>query len=412
MPDYSDIVIIGAGAAGIAAARTLVSAGQTVRVLEARSRAGGRAFTRLADGRVLDMGCGWLHSADVNPLLPLARDAGFHIDESLAPWQRQPDARFFPHERHSAFRATQQDFDTRLVEAAQAGADCAASTLLEAGNIWNPLLGAISTYVNGVELDQLSVHDATSYHDSDIHFRVTEGLGTFLTAAGAQAPITDDCPVRCIDHSGRVIQVETTRGTLRCATVIVTVPTNVLASGVLRFTPDVPEHRAAAGHLPLGIANKIFLAVDGYEDLPESQFLIAHHDRIASGSYHVRPFGWPIIEGYFGGAFARDLESGGPQAFAEQAISELCGVLGNHWRKRFSLITASAWASDQFSQGSYSHALPGHAGARAILATPHENRIFFAGEATSRNSFSTVHGAWESGLRAAQDILDGAGHVS
>ena len=114
-----------------------------------------------------------------------------------------------------------------------------------------------------------------------------------------------------------------------------------------------------------------------------------------------------MIEGYFGGAFARDLELAGNGAFAEQAIAELCGVFGNDWRKRLQPIAFSRWVSGPYARGSYSHALPGYADKRAVLAAPHEGRIFFAGEATSPQFFSTAHGAWESGLRAALEAMQG-----
>ncbi|MDP4593913.1 MAG: FAD-dependent oxidoreductase, partial [Beijerinckiaceae bacterium] len=231
------------------------------------------------------------------------------------------------------------------------------------------------------------------------------GLGHFVGGLAAGLPITFDCAVEVIEHSGTLIKLQTARGTLACNTVIVTVPTNIIANGGLRFSPSLPDIQQAAAYVPLGVANKIFLYADKADELPESSFVIANHASAASGSYHLRPFGWPVIEGYFGGAYARDLELAGRVSFAHQAIEELCAVLGNAWRQRLKLVAASAWVSDPFSQGSYSHALPGHADQRAVLARPHDGRIFFAGEATSPHSFSTVHGAWESGERAAQQVL-------
>ncbi len=405
MPENLDVAVIGAGAAGIAAARSVVQAGLNVGLLEARQRPGGRAYTRVQGGMALDMGCGWLHSAQVNPFVPLARDFGWSLDESTPPWQRVPDERIFSPARHAQFRVAQAAFEERLFAAAQDGRELAASELLEADCEWNPVLHAISTYVNGVELDGLSVCDFAAYSDSEINFRIAGGMGAFIAQLASGIRITHACPVTRIDHSGRRIRLETVHGDVRCDKVIVTVPTNVIAGGGLQFSPALDAHCDAAAHLPLGIANKIFLAVDGAEDLPQGAFAIGDRSKAATGSYHIRPFHWPVIEGYFGGRFARELEMAGEDAFAEQAIAEICGIFGTTWRSRLRLIAASGWVNDPFSQGSYSHALPGHAGKRAVLAAPYEDRIFFAGEATSPQHFSTAHGAWESGLRAAGEVI-------
>lgn len=400
------VAVIGAGAAGLGAARALKQVGLDVIVLEARGRAGGRAFTRMSGGRALDMGCGWLHSADVNPFVPLARASGWTLDESTPPWQRVPDERVFAPARHAQFRAAQAAFEGRLLAAAQAGRDGAAADLLEPDCEWNAVLHAISTYVNGVELDRLSVCDFAAYSDSETNVRIEGGMGAFIASLAGTIAVRYDCPVARIDHSGRRITIETPKGDLECDTVIVTVPTNVIARDYLRFSPALNGHREAAAHLPLGVANKIFLAVENAERLPQGAFAIGDRSKIATGSYHVRPFHWPLIEGYFGGCFACELESAGEAAFADQAIAELCGIFGNEWRARLKPVAASGWVQDPFARGSYSHALPGHADKRAVLARPHENRIFFAGEATSPQHFSTAHGAWESGLRAAREVLD------
>ncbi|CEG10144.1 Monoamine oxidase [Afipia felis] len=111
------------------------------------------------------------------------------------------------------------------------------------------------------------------------------------------------------------------------------------------------------------------------------------------------------IEGYFGGSFARELEDAGDGALVQAAIDEIAGLLGNDVRKKLTPLASSRWAHDEFARGSYSHALPGHAGDRAVLAAPVDGRLFFAGEATSPNFFSTAHGALESGFRAAKEVM-------
>src|SRR5207253_586760 len=111
------------------------------------------------------------------------------------------------------------------------------------------------------------------------------------------------------------------------------------------------------------------------------------------------------IEGFFGGSFARELEDLGEGAFGAEAIEQIVKLLGSDFRRRLKPLAESRWARDPFARGAYSHALPGHAADRAVLAAPVDNRLFFAGEATSPNFFSTAHGAYLSGLTAAEAAL-------
>jgi monoamine oxidase len=145
--------------------------------------------------------------------------------------------------------------------------------------------------------------------------------------------------------------------------------------------------------------------VDGGADLPSDTHLIGKLDRTATGSYQLRPHGWPVIQGYFGGPFARELERAGPDAMTALAIDELAGLLGNEVRPRLRWLASSAWDGDEFARGGYSHALPGHADDRAALAAPVDDRLFFAGEATSPNDFSTAHGAHLTGIAAADAAI-------
>jgi monoamine oxidase len=112
-----------------------------------------------------------------------------------------------------------------------------------------------------------------------------------------------------------------------------------------------------------------------------------------------------LIEGFFGGRLARELEQEGEGALPAFAIDELAAQLGNDLRARLKPLAATAWSRDPLAGGSYSHALPGKAGAREVLAGPVDGRLFFAGEATSASSFSTAHGAYETGVRAAEEAI-------
>jgi monoamine oxidase len=410
LPSDIDVAIIGAGAAGIAAARTLEGTGLSVLILEARDRLGGRGHTVIMPNDIpFDLGCGWLHSADENNFVPIAESLGFEIDKTRPPWREQVYDKGFPAAERADFSVALDAFYDRAEIAAQTGRDSAADQYLEAGNRWNPMIDAISTYVNGVELDQVSILDMDAYEDTEVNWRVRCGYGALIAAYGTPCRVSLNTQVTLIDHSGALIKIETSRGTITAGKVIVTVPTNLLANESISFHPALPEKVDAAANLPLGLADKTMLSLDGPQDsknvLPKDGSLRAATMRTAMGTYHLRPFGQNCIEGFFGGKFARDLEDAGDGALMATSIDEIVALLGSDYRKKLKPLGESRWAHDVFAHGSYSHALPGHADKRAVLAAPVDGRLFFAGEATSPHFFSTAHGAQETGVRAAGEVM-------
>ena len=410
LPSSVDVAIIGAGAAGLGAAHALKHSGLSTLVLEARDRVGGRAHTIMASPDVVfDVGCGWLHSADQNSFVGIAEQLNFEINKTLPPWRERAHGKAFPQQQRDDFTRALDAFYDRAEEAAEQarriGRDSAAALCLEPGNRWNPMIDAISTYINGCELDQVSLLDMDAYEDTEINWRVRRGYGALVAAYGASCPLALNCEVTLIDHSGRRIRIETSRGVLNADRVIVTVPTNLIADEAIRFHPALPAKVDAARGLPLGLADKVTLALDEPETLPIEGNLRGATMRTEMGTYHIRPFGQPCIDGFFGGRFAQTLEDAGPGAFAAQAIDEIVGYLGSDFRRKLRPLAESRWAHDPFARGSYSHALPGHADKRAVLAAPVDGRLFFAGEATSPEFFSTAHGARDSGARAAGEVL-------
>ncbi len=405
MTDSFDIAVIGAGAAGLAAAARLAREPLAVALLEARDRVGGRAHTIEVMGLPLDAGCEWLHSADHNPLVPLIAAAGFAVDRSGAHWQRRSDRLGISAADAEAFGQAWARLDARLEAAAATGADAPASDFLEPGGRWNGLLNAGSGWYNGAAWDEVSVLDYGAYQDSGKNWRVREGYGAAIAALGGPVIPTLGCVVEVIDHGGEGVRLTTSKGTLSARAVIVTAPSNVLASEAIRFSPGLPDKVAAAAGLPLGYANKAWLATSEPNRLPAEGHCFGRIDTAATAGYFLRPFGRPCVEAYFGGDLARDLEGEGPGALTAFAIAELTGVLGAEVGRSLSSLFETTWAGDPFSLGAYSHALPGHAGDRAVLAAPVDGRLFFAGEATHPTYFSTAHGAWESGVRAAEEAI-------
>lgn len=406
----TEVVIIGGGAAGIAAARRIVDAQLGCLLLEARSRLGGRAWTSTEHSAFpIDLGCGWLHSADRNPWRDAAEAQRRSIDKTPPPWMRPSAPIGFPLSEQLAFLKAQQEFHHRLDSLSEEQPDVASASFLEPREQWNALINAVSTYVSGAELDRVSARDFGRYADSGVNWRVVEGYGTVIATHGHGLPVILGCPVRLIDHRGRRLKVETTNGPIVADAAIVTVPSAILAEETMRFIPPLAKKTEAAAGLPLGLADKLFLSLAQPEEFDKDSRLFGRVDRSETGVYHVRPFGRPQIEGYFGGRLAADLEAGGVAAFADFAIRELVGLLGSHFANRVRPLKLHPWGVDPFSRGSYSYALPGKADCRTELAATVDDRLFFAGEACSQNDFSTAHGAYLTGIAAAERLIAARG---
>jgi monoamine oxidase len=402
-----DVIVVGAGAAGIAAARRLHDAGKRVIVLEARARIGGRAWTQNAAGFPLDLGCGWLHSADRNPWSGIAQSLGLAIDRTAPPWTRPSLPIGFSIEDQRAFRAALDVFYDRVDELAQTGEDVPVSEALPRGGRWNALIGTVATFVAGAAWDKVSAIDLHRYADTGVNWRVVEGYGHLIARHADGIEVALECTVRRIDHHGRPLRVETDRGVLTAEAVIVAVPSALIANEAIVFAPSLTDKVAAAAALPLGHDDKLFLSLADADEFEADSRLFGRTDRAATGAYHLRPFGRPLIECYYGGSLAETLERDGASAFVAFAKEELVNLLGGDFARRIAPVAGHAWGADPFARGAYSYARPGYADCRTTLAAPVDGRLFFAGEACSRDDFSTAHGAYLTGRAAAEAWLAG-----
>jgi monoamine oxidase len=407
--DYQ-VVVVGGGAAGIGAARSLVAAGVKTLVVEARERLGGRAWTVSTDlGVPIDLGCGWLHSADRNPWRAIAEARGWIIDHAPPPWMRPLVPRGDPPPGQAAFGEAIWEFREKLAAFPEAETDRPAADFVASDSPWRGTLDAVSTFYSGAELDRISARDLARYGDTTINWRVALGYGALVAAHGAGLDVAFSTAVRRIDSRGKRIRIETGAGAIDADAVVVTLPTNVLATMPDLFLPALPEKIAAATNLPLGLADKLYLALDGAEEFRSESRLLGRTDSVATAAYHFRPLGRPVVEAYFGGETARGLEAGGESAFVDFAVSELVGALGSDIAGRLRPVAFHAWGSDPLALGSYSYATVGHADDRAALAAPVDDRLFFAGEACSTADYSTAHGAYITGVGAAAAVLNSLG---
>ena len=196
-----DVLVIGAGAAGLAAARTLHDARLSAAVVEARGRVGGRALTYQCGAFPLDLGAGHLHSADENDWAKLAPALGFTVEQRPPSWARPAFQANFPLTEQEDYWAAWD----RLYRRFEAAADSTRrmAEFLEPGGRWNALLGAMATYINGTTFDQLVVREYALYRDTGLNHRVREGYGALIAAYAAGLDVRTNCPATLIDHAGK-----------------------------------------------------------------------------------------------------------------------------------------------------------------------------------------------------------------
>jgi monoamine oxidase len=424
----TDVVIIGAGVAGLGAAAVLRDSGKRAIVLEAASRTGGRAWTdypAVLGGVWFDMGAVWFHDAEHNPLVPIARADG---DLLL----RSDEIR-----KERTFIGGRLATETELADCAGAWPryEAAADTLLAAsgdvslaevtqslsGDPWAATIEAWEgPVICAVDADRFSARDWRRNALGGGNLVPDGGIGTFVRRRLVQGldirlntPVTR---VRWAGPGGR-ITVETANGSVSASACIVTVSTGVLASGALIFDPALPARvTEAVQALPMGLAMKIALRATGPDrlDLPPHCSV----DRILERSgdplmpFQCWPFGRDYVQGWIGGSVAWGLARQGEAAAVDFAKSYLRRTFGSRVDRLFgggaTLVTR--WDADQWIRGAYCYAVPGSALARDALAEPvSDGHLMFAGEACHVPFAGTVAGAWLSGQTAARTALAAIG---
>lgn len=401
-----DVIIVGRGAAGIGAARRLAAHGTSALLLEASSRLGGRAFTQDLGGYPLDLGCEWLHSGDRNAWVDIAEASGFPVDRGDPPWVKAHPGIVWDEEAQDAARQAYGDWEERLRTVA-AGSD-RASDALEPDGAWNAYVRAIAGFISGAAPERISATDYLAYDDASTgkNWNLPLGYGTLVAASlPSLTTLRLATPAERIDLTVDGVAVATRAGTLRTKAVILTVSTAVLAGDAIRLPSGTEPWREAATVLPLGHNEKVFLEIgrdSAFE--PNTHAYGKLHDP-RSASYSIRPNGSPIIEAFLGGDGARILEEEGPAAGFAYVSAQLVGLFGSEVASAIRPLAATSWGRMASIGGAYSCALPGRSQARARLAQPFEDRLFFGGEATHPFDFTTAHGAHDSGLRAADEAL-------
>lgn len=414
VPREADIVVVGAGAAGIAAARRIAAAGRKVVVLEATNEIGGRCRTDSATlGAPFERGARWLYNPDVNPLVKLARG----ISADLA---SVPQGQRIRIGRRNARAGEAEDFLATLVRATRAIDDAARrgdiactavlpKDLHEWAGATEFLLGAAGT---GKDLKDLSVIDVSRSQHRDAGSAPRQGLGTLIVKLAEGLPVVLGTPATRIAWGNRDIAVETPSGAITARAVIVTASTNVLASGKIKFAPDLPKRQLdAAAQLSLGSYDRIALEMPGNPlGLGRDDSFIEQSSDVRTALLSANVGGSSLCLVDVGGGFGRDLSAQGEAAMIAFAIEWLTKLFGSDTAAAVKRSAATRWNADPYILGAMSAAAPGGAAGRRALAEP-LGALYFAGEATSETDFGTVGGAWDSGERAADAALRKLGPV-
>ena len=412
LPLNPTVVVIGAGAAGLSAARELSRQRISFVLVEAANRVGGRAYTESSSFmQPVDHGCSWITGSDNNFFKEFGIMQGFtlvdHTNASADIFEKD-GSRSSP-SSIKRYNIAEKAIEKTINDAGMAGQDIPASQVISHihfGGIYQNWEGALNFAVDMEDISTLDYYKARSSQPSHI---VKEGLGALVSKLYENFPIKLSTKVTEINLSGEQVEVTTTAGKIKAEYCICTVSIGVLQAEKIKFTPALPlQKQEAINDLKMGLLIKIPLLFDGNRlGLGENnrvEYDLAPED-IGSGCYFLAwPTGHDYLMGFIGGNFGWDLYAHGQDAVVEYAIEKLIFMLGSNTRRHLVRGFASDWADNPLTLGSYSAAKPGHGNARENLCELESGKLLFAGEAIETEIYGLVNGAFESGKKAAVAI--------
>jgi polyamine oxidase len=424
-PDKT-VVVIGAGMAGLAAAVSLRKHGFSVVVLEARNRIGGRMRTERSLGCAVDLGASWVHGINGNPLVELANASGALLArtrfEGLLPFDNDGTKLELNILLHAHLRLTSLLARApRIVP--KSASDVSLKTVVDqavGSTNWSgaekrafELVTALTEISDAARFDELSSRYSDEYKElSGGDHLVVSGYDTVARFLAKGLDIRTGVAVHRVDSTKAQIGIETDKGTLRADRVVVTVPLGVLQANKIKFVPELPpDKRTAIERMGMGVMNKIALRFEK-AFWPHEQQVIAYASE-RRGKYPLflnlhHYTGQPVLVCLVPPSFENALENLTAADAKAGAVEVLRGIFGSKVQEPATVLQ-TRWKSDPWALGSYSFdKLGAQPKDRDTLASPIDGRLFFAGEATHRTMYSTVHGAYLSGCRAADEIKKAA----
>ncbi|WP_454918053.1 flavin monoamine oxidase family protein [Xanthobacter sediminis] len=403
-----DVVVIGAGAAGIAAARKLAEAGVSYALIEAASRVGGRTFTdtRLFDVP-FDLGASRIDFPGATPLAALGRAAGFDIARAPEAGRLYLGGKEAADSEYEDFVGAVRRAERAIVAAGDAGRDLPAARVVPDLGAWSASARFVAgPFLRGKALDQVSTVDVAHAEDRGLAEVCRQGLGALVASLAAPLTVQLDTAARSVELGGRRAAVITGRGNLSARFVIVAVPPSVITAGKLRIPLLPARQRAAVERITLGRFNHIAFEWPGAPSgfLPDETI---HFRTNGAQGYALRARigGTPLYSLEVGGPFAESLEDAAPEAVRAMLAEAIAREFGADAARRIGRVYATRWGKEPFALGAMSCAMPGAGNMRRAFLEVVAGRLLFAGEHAHESLWGTVGGAWQSGERAAAQVL-------
>jgi monoamine oxidase len=406
----TDVAIVGAGAAGIAAARRVAAAGRRFALIEASDHVGGRCVT---DNRIFgvpfDRGAHWLHMPDINPVAKLSSRTGLDLYPA-------PPGQKLRIGRRNAREGEMEDYLSAIVRANRAIQDAARGKIdvncmqalpKDLGD-WRAaiefVLGPFSCAKN---LDEVSVVDFARSMERDTDAFCRQGFGALVGKLAIDLPVQFGVAVTRMQSTRNVVEIETTRGRINARAAIVTVSTGVLAAEKIKFMPELPpRHRDAIAKLSLGSYDHVAFELKGNPlQLQNDDLVFEKATGARTAALLANVSGTPLAMVEIAGKFGRELSAQGEAAMIDFATGWLAELYGADIKKAIGKTHATRWNREPWALGAFSAAAVGGQGGRKVLMEAVRERLFFAGEAVHETLWSTVGGAWEAGERAADAAL-------
>jgi len=405
----TDVVIVGAGAAGIAAARRIIAAGRKCVVLEASAVVGGRCLTDTAlFGVPYDRGARALHTPETNPVARLALQSGFDIYPA-PPGQRLRITRRYARESETEdMLSTMVRANSAIADAARKADVAVAQALPKDLGDWRSTVEfMLGPYFCGKDVTEISAVDLARAAERDLQAYCRQGLGAAVARLATDLPVRLSTPATRISWGGRGVEVETAQGTIDARAAIVTASTNVLSAGKIRFTPDLPKRQLdAIERLKLGSYDHVMLELAGNPlGLRTDELVFEKSAGPRTAVLLANMSGTTLCTVDIGGKFGRELAAKGAREMVAFALDWLDNLYGAGLKRAAGRSHATNWNAEPWVLGAMSAASPGGQFARRSLMESINNRIWFAGEAVHERLWGTVGGAWESGDRAAVAAL-------
>jgi len=411
-----DVIVIGAGSAGLAATNYLQQNGKTVICIEADNHIGGRVYTdNSIFGVPYDTGAHWIEAGKKNPY----RIYGEKNKNELNVYpEGQEKYAFYDGGKRLKWPADKEMW--KVYDAAEAAIkktrkDIAPMEVMpnKSSEYFDTAHLIIGPWVMAKDFSNYSCKD---YNDAEwgsgLEWHCEQGYGALVAHRWKNIPVKLNTVAKKIKWGGEGIQVETNNGTISAKACVVTVSTGVLDAKKIKFTPDLPpEKYESFSGISMGIYNHITLQFKkNFFDIKEKDNYLYYKIKSQNAPSPKGFVGFLNMSGsnlsYFdtGGEFARELEKEGEQASIDFVLTELRTIFGSKVDKNLIKGHATKWASNPLTLGSYATAEPGKAHLREVLRQSVGDRIFFAGEATAKD-WASVEGAYSSGETAAKEIL-------